>query len=233
MDQTARFDHQILADYQRQLATALQRAGKKATEADAPHVLEQLIDNFLRSTDRSGMAGVIEHLHAGGFFTAPASTHFHLSVPGGLALHSYHVCEAAMRLRDAYIALKPEAEGQLPRNSVLIAALLHDVCKMDIYTTTCRNRKDEQGRWEAVLTYEAKYDDMPLGHGEKSVIRLLKWGLELTDDEIVAIRWHMSAWDMPFQSFEMKGNFGAAADNYPLVPLIQAADNYAAHVLEV
>ena len=32
---------------------------------------------------------------------------------------------------------------------------------------------------------------MPLGHGEKSVILLLRLGIELTDDEVYAIRYHM------------------------------------------
>ena len=35
------------------------------------------------------------------------------------------------------------------------------------------------------------YFDLPVGHGEKSVIMLLRWGLRMTDDEILAIRWHM------------------------------------------
>ena len=34
-------------------------------------------------------------------------------------------------------------------------------------------------------------DALPLGHGEKSVIIALKAGVDLTDEEIIAIRWHM------------------------------------------
>ena len=60
---------------------------------------------------------------------------------------------------------------------------------------------------------------------------LLRLGLELTNDELLAIRWHMAAWDLPFQSYEEKSNLSEAS-NVPLVSLIQAADGLAAHFLE-
>lgn len=76
------------------------------------------------------------------------------------------------------------------------------------------------------------YSEFPLGHGEKSVIRLLRLGLALTDDEIMAIRWHMSAWDLPFQSPEAHNNLGEAKERCPLLTIIQAADGLAYHALE-
>ncbi|HEC66446.1 MAG TPA: hypothetical protein ENI23_14260 [bacterium] len=39
-------------------------------------------------------------------------------------------------------------------------------------------------------------DDKPFGHGEKSVIVALQMGFELTEDQILAIRWHMCSWDI-------------------------------------
>ena len=66
----------------------------------------------------------------------------------------------------------------------------------------------------------------------RTVIRLLQCGLRLTDDEIMAIRWHMTAWDLPFQSPEMKGNLNAAREHCSLLALIQAADGLAANMLE-
>jgi hypothetical protein len=48
----------------------------------------------------------------------------------------------------------------------------------------------------------------------------------------MAIRWHMHAWDLPFQSPDLKGNFQAAKSKCPLLSLIQAADGLASHLLE-
>lgn len=61
---------------------------------------------------------------------------------------------------------------------------------------------------------------------------LLSWGLELTDAEMLAIRWHMSAWDMPMQSPEHKESFNAAKSKTPLVSLIQLADGVASGLME-
>lgn len=88
------------------------------------------------------------------------------------------------------------------------------------------------GQWVNAPGYDVDYSHFPLGHGEKSVIMLLQWGLTLTNDEIMAIRWHMHAWDLPFQSADIKGNFNKAKDICPLLSLLQAADGLAAHIIE-
>ena len=75
------------------------------------------------------------------------------------------------------------------------------------------------------------FSDLPLGHGEKSVVRLLRWGLSLTDDEILAIRWHMHAFDMP-SSNEASGCFSAAMAKCPLLAVLIAADGLASRLLE-
>ena len=49
---------------------------------------------------------------------------------------------------------------------------------------------------------------------------------------MLAIRWHMAAWDLAFQSPEAKSNINAARDKYPLCGLIQCADTLAANILE-
>ena len=67
---------------------------------------------------------------------------------------------------------------------------------------------------------------------EKSVIILQRQGLQMTDDEIMAIRWHMGAWDLAFQSYEAKSNINEAGNRYPLLALIQSADKMATHILE-
>ena len=93
---------------------------------------QQFIERLL-STKREGMENVIKHLERLGFFTAPASTKFHLNVKGGLMQHSWNVCNTALMLREQMIQMKPELAEKLPVESVIIASLLHDVCKSDIY----------------------------------------------------------------------------------------------------
>ena len=186
---------------------------------------------LLYSTGREGMDEVIGQLEELGFFQAPASSKFHLNHEGGLLEHSLNVCKVGLMLREQMLALKPDLEESLNKESVIIAALLHDICKADIYQKCIRKRKDRLGQWVDYETYELDYSDFPLGHGEKSVIVLLRMGLDLSDDEIMAIRWHMSAWDLPFQSPDLKANFDTAKRLCPLCSLIQAADGLASNLL--
>ena len=188
---------------------------------------------ILQGTQREGMEPVIQQLKRSGFFEAPASSKFHLACKGGLLEHSMNVYDAAMMLRGQIIKVRPELEEQLPIDSVAISALLHDVCKTDIYKEGILNRKNAEGYWEKYLGYTVDYGaGLPLGHGEKSVIMLLAWGLKLTTEEMLAIRWHMLAWDMPMQSPEHKDSFNAAKAKSPLVALIQSADGIATGLLE-
>ena len=194
--------------------------------------LKQQFQEKLLSTKRDGMENVIKHLERLGFFTAPASTKFHLSVKGGLMEHSWNVCNTALMLREQMIQMKPELADKLPEESVVIASLLHDVCKSNIYKDAILNRKNDQGYWEKIPGYEVDYSSLPLGHGEKSVIMLLTLGLKLTKDEMLAIRWHMTAWELAFQSPEQKSNLQKAREIAPLCAIIQAADGLSSALLE-
>lgn len=176
---------------------------------------------------------IVNNLESLRFFKAPASTRYHLNVEGGLVQHSLSVCDIAMRLREMAVSANPELEEKLPLRSVILCALLHDICKAEVYKTTLRNVKnDVTGVWEKKPYYEADYSYLPLGHGEKSVIRLIAWGVHLTVDEMLAIRWHMGPWELPMQSYDATGNHSAARDKSPLVSLIQAADNLSSAVFE-
>ena len=194
---------------------------------------KEIFISTLSATNRKGIDTVLTKLDELGFFEAPASSRFHLSCKGGLAEHSMNVYEAALFLREQVIQRKPELEAQLPLDSVAICTLLHDVCKTDIYKEGILSRKNEDGYWEKYVGYSVDYNmGLPLGHGEKSVILLLSWGLELKPEEMLAIRWHMSAWDLPMQSAEHKESFNAAKAKSPLVSLVQSADGVATGLLE-
>ena len=194
--------------------------------------MKERFESILLATGRKGIGAVLSHLEESGFFDAPASTRFHLNRRGGLLEHSLNVYDSAVALRSQVVRTRPELEDQLPLDSVAIAALLHDTCKADIYVPAIVSQKNASGSWEKVPGYQVDYSGMPLGHGEKSVIMLLRWGLEMTDDEILAIRWHMTAWDLAFQSPEQKESLRIAREKTPRCSLVQCGDSISTGLLE-
>ena len=187
---------------------------------------------LLRSTKRDGIEDVITDLEELGFFTAPASAGHHLNVEGGLVLHSINTCKAALAIWEGMKPLEPSLATEVKRDSIISASLLHDVCKSDIYKRSVKKRKNALGQWEDCEGYKVSYKDFPMGHGEKSVILLLCSGLDLSDDEMLAIRWHMGAWGINMNSYEDERCYDTARALYPLVSIIQTADGLAAAILE-
>lgn len=197
--------------------------------------LEQKKQRFidtLAATGRENMDFVIQDLESWGFFEAPASVRNHFNHPGGLLEHSLCVYDAAMAMRASLLTLRPDLEARMPVGSIAIAALLHDVCKADIYRKVQRARRNEVGQYEKYDEYQVDYSNFPLGHGEKSVVMLLRSGLDLEDEELMAIRWHMGAWDLATNSYEQERSYRAACAKTPLVPLIHTADTISAQILE-
>ena len=188
--------------------------------------------SLLKSTEREGLEDVIADLDELGFFEAPASAGHHLNVAGGLVLHSLNTCKSAFAIYEGMQKLEPYLDKEVKRESVIIASLLHDVCKSDIYKRSVKKRKTNLGTWEEAEGYKLTYKNFPMGHGEKSVIMLLCSGLELYDDEMLAIRWHMGAWGVNMNSYEDQRNYDTARTLYPLVSIVQAADGLAASIME-
>lgn|SRR5574344_90933 len=172
--------------------------------------------------DRANIDKVIETLDkTTDFFTAPASSKFHLNVRGGLAQHSldvYHTLDVLTQLYDESI----------PKTSIVIAALFHDICKANFYKKDYKNVK-VGGSWTTTEVFVID-DQFPVGHGEKSVIMLLRLGFRLTDAEIYAIRWHMSGFDNAVKGGEYA--MAVAQSKATLVTLLQAADIISANVIE-
>ena len=187
---------------------------------------------LLRSTGREGVEDVITELENQGFFTATASSKHHLNIEGGLLLHSLNTCKAALSIWEGMKKLEPWIEKEIERDSVIIASLLHDVCKTDIYVRSVKKRKNALGNWEDSEGYKVTYKNFPMGHGEKSVIFLLCNGLAMTDAEMLAIRWHMGAWGINLNSYEDQRCYDTSRNLYPLVSIIESADSLAASIME-
>jgi hypothetical protein len=187
---------------------------------------------MLKSTEREGVDYVIEEIERLGFFEAPASANHHLNVEGGLTQHSLNVAKASLAIWESMKPLEPTLEKDVTRDSIIIASLLHDVCKADIYRRSVKKRKNALGQWEDSEGYKLTYKNFPMGHGEKSVIVVLLSGLELSDAEMLAIRWHMGAWGINQNSAEDCKSYDVARKLYPLVSIVQTGDSLAAAILE-
>ena len=188
--------------------------------------------SLLRSTGREGVEGLIEDITNQGFFEAPASAGHHLNVEGGLAQHSLNSCKAALAVWEGMKTVEPTLANEVTRESIIIATLLHDLCKIDIYRRSVKKRKNALGQWEDSEGYKVTYRNFPMGHGEKSVILALCSGIELSDAEMLAIRWHMGAWGVNQNSFEDCRNYDTARKLYPLVAIVQTGDSLAAAIME-
>ncbi|MBQ8351897.1 MAG: HD domain-containing protein [Clostridia bacterium] len=187
---------------------------------------EEFIKIYQENIHREGADKLLEYLDspASDFFTAPASTRYHGSREGGLCEHSINVYKCLK----SYLA-RPEvaAEYGLSYNeeTVAIAALLHDICKVNCYKVSQRNVKGPDGRWQSVPYYEFD-DQLPYGHGEKSVY-IASGYMRLTREEAFAIRYHMGF------STEMDArNVGNAFAAYPLAIALYIADMEATYFVD-
>ena len=177
---------------------------------------------LLRSTKREGIEYLIEFINKSDFFKAPASTRFHGSYEGGLLEHSMKVYEI---LKDK--VKKSCIEIKVPDESLIIIALLHDICKVNFYKVDYRNAKNEFGEWEKVPYYTVD-DTIPYGHGEKSVMMITEY-LKLTVEEKYCIRWHMGFTEPK----ELYNTIGAAYKKYPLALLMHEADLEASYFFDI
>ena len=169
--------------------------------------------SLLRSTNREGIEEVIQFLEKSDFYKAPASTRFHGSFEGGLLEHSMKVYEILKhKVKNSVLDLN------VSDDTLIIIALLHDICKVNFYKVDYRNAKNERGEWEKVPYYTVD-DTIPYGHGEKSVMMITEY-IKLTPEEKYAIRWHMGYTEPK----EQYNTIGLAFSKYPIALLTHEAD---------
>ena len=192
---------------------------------------EKFLEIYRENISRPGADKLLAWLETTDFFTAPASTRFHLSRPGGLVEHSIHVYERLGNLvadEEGYPGSTFGEDFTISDETIAICGLLHDICKANFYTVEMRNRKNEQGQWEKYPFYVVD-DQLPYGHGEKSVY-IISGFMKLTREEAMAIRWHMGFSDTDFKG----GGFsvGNAFGKFPLAVLMHIADLQATYLDE-
>lgn len=205
---------------------------------------KERFEKLLSSVQRDGIDKLIAYIRKTDFYTAPASTRFHLACEGGLLQHSLNVYDCLIAKKEA--PLWKDVLQDISEESIILISLLHDLCKTSFYVAGTKNQKtydpgkvavaeawqvkhDSQGDfiWETVETYQVD-DQLPLGHGEKSVM-LAQCYIKLKMPEVMAIRWHMG-----FSVEKADYNaMGTAMEKYPIVLAVHEADLEASKILEV
>ena len=186
---------------------------------------ERFVALYRQYIRREGADKLLEYLlsPSSDFFTAPASTRYHGARAEGLCEHSLNVYDA---LSD-YLSretVKDKYGLSYDEESIAIVSLLHDLCKVNFYVESTRNVK-ENGTWKSVPYYTID-DQLPYGHGEKSVY-IISGYMRLTRDEAFAIRYHMG-----FSGNEDNNTVGQAFAKFPLAVALATADMEAAYFVE-
>lgn len=183
---------------------------------------------LLKSVDRPGIDALIDYLQNSDFFEAPASTIYHGSYAGGLLEHSLNV----YNMLQWYVANLQDSDFELPKiseESIIVVALLHDLCKVNCYHESTRNVKNEQtGKWEKVPCYKRE-PLLPMGHGGKSVF-IIQQFIKLTPEEAQAIYWHMGAYDT--SPYNTLNELGKSYEMNLLAFLLNQADMMATYIAE-
>lgn len=166
---------------------------------------------------REGIFDLMGWLETTDFFTAPASTRYHLSREGGLCQHSINVFNSLVTVMKAF-GIKTT------RETAAIITLFHDICKADTYKVNFRNAKDENGQWQKVPYFAFEEQFCYGSHGGKSVFLIQKF-MPLSDEEAVAINCHMGNEDGKYTTAN-------AYKQYPLAWALHVADEAATYITE-
>ena len=179
---------------------------------------------LMRKTERAGVEDMLKWLDTTDFYSAPASTRYHGSYPGGLVQHTLNVAYELKQLVDFY-------DVKIPKDSILICALGHDFCKINTYRETIVNvppQRTKSGKWEQQQGYK-KDEYLKLGHGAKSLSTLQDF-ITLKDYEKEAIYWHMGAFDLG--QYNNINDLSKTFEENPLAFLLHIADMCVTYIIE-
>lgn len=167
---------------------------------------------------------LFDYLIANGFFVKPAAISHHGNFTGGLFQHSLAVTENLVEMTE-----KLHIRWTRPE-SPYIVGMFHDICKMDDYCD--KNAMDTvvMGTGEPISNnpqWVRNTDCILKGHGNKSVMMLSQF-INLTEEEIFCIRFHMGAYET-----DEWDAFDKAIRKYESVLWTHTADMYASKVQDI
>lgn len=196
-----------------------------SNELDLEKIKSEFIKIYNENITREGSKELLDYLLKTDFFTCPASTRFHSCFEGGLLLHSINVYNRFKALLDAEFG--DSRRDKISDESIAIMSLLHDICKVNCYKVEYRNVKVD-GEW-VKQPYFAYNDEMPYGHGEKSVY-MISGFMKLTREEAMGINWHMGGYDKRVMGGDM--SIATAYYQYPTAVILHLADVSATYLDE-
>ena len=216
--------------------------------------------DFIKEADqikREGLDNLMVYLEQCDFFKAPASSRYHGNHEGGLAAHSMYVHDVMRELLSIlpiegidmesvricglfhdvckinfYVLDEEEASpAQMRKFQELSDVALPKGTKTKAHLIKVI---DALLKKEPIPEFKPSYkivDKLPMGHGEKSVYLIQKF-MKLTDEEAIAIRWHLGGFDPAAYNSQMGNPSMQAFKEYKLLPLLSGADIIASYLLD-
>lgn len=179
-----------------------------------------VVDHLL-ATKREGMEDLIAYMEDCGFFSAPCSGGYHLACEFGLVHHTKHVMIIAENIGYALLG-KNKYEGI--RESVIIAAALHDLGKMGQFEKpNYVPNVLKGGKPSDTKPFKTNPDLMYVDHEIRSVA-IASMFIDLTEEEQFAILYHNGLYGPLKYSLQGKET--------PLFMIIHWADMWASRVVE-
>ena len=170
---------------------------------------EQLIQNYekyksllLQTGDHRSaqLEALIDHF-GNRFVLCPASSkkQLHAAYPGGLIDHSLRVLKNATRM----IKVAQDVYGDIPDESVVFAALFHDLGKtgdgvVDYYVPNKSDWHRERG-----ILYEINKECRFMQTSERGLFILQNYGITMSYDEYLAIRLNDGMYDQTNAAYRM------------------------------
>ena len=161
-----------------------------------------------------------------GFFTQASSTKYHGAYEGGLFDHSYEVTQVLLDMTQ-----RLNLQWKRPESPYIIG-MFHDLCKIDNYITIVdepgeimMGTGDAKGR---EIHFEYNSNCILTGHADKSIM-LLSQFVNLTEEELLCIRFHMGA----YEGQDQWDNYDKAIRKYETVLFTHTADMYTSKVKDV
>ena len=193
----------------------------QAAETTAPAPAAKKGDNpvdifrdALMKTKREGMTDLLDFIQDIGFLDAPCSGGNHLAKKGGLLEHSVNVLKYAEKIG---VALLGGAEYNKVQDSVVIAALLHDLGKCGDYNKPMYvDNILKSGKPSEAKPFKRNPDLLAVPHAVRSI--------KLTEDEEWAILCHDGLYD--FMKYDLKGK------ETWLQLIVHWADMWASRIIE-
>lgn len=183
---------------------------------------KEVISKSLLKTGRQGVEDLIDYMEEIGFFDAPCSGGNHLCEPGGLARHSVNVMFTAEKMSVSLLG-GTNITDEI-RNSVVIAALLHDLGKCGDYGKKMYVENIlKSGKQSEAKPWKRNPELLPLDHATRS-IKLATLFIDLTEEEEFAIRYHDGLYET--------ANYGVKGHETKLYMLLHWADMWSSRVLE-